>query len=152
MCTSFDALNYDKLKNDHLKILKTFCCLFREQYKPNEYQEEYQRLDLEYYNQMKLVKSIFANKGDLEEALEHIDSNRARFIDHIRKSVLINYEKYHGVSGMSFSFLLERNDSLVKPLLYKLSKDNKAPNSERKYAAQILMEHYQDSTFKENIK
>ncbi len=52
------------------------------------------------------------------------------------------------MSGMSFDFLLNRKDSLVKPLLYELVQDEKAQQIERENAVKILLENYQDSTFK----
>lgn len=116
-------------------------------FKPFEYQEEYQRLDLEYDKQVSLIKSIFSDKEDLEETLKAIGQIRKKFIDSIRNSVYQDYKKYHGVSGMSFDFLLARKDSLVKPLLYELAEDEKAPQSEREYAAKVLIDNYQDSTF-----
>lgn len=110
---------------------------------------EYQRLDLEYDQQISLIRSIFSDREDLEETLKAIEEIRKKFIVNIRKSVYDDYKKYHSVSGMSFDFLLARKDSLVKPLLYELAKDEEAPQFEREYAAKVLIDSYQDSTIKD---
>lgn len=117
-------------------------------FKPFEYQEEYQRLDLEYDKQISMIRSIFSGEEDLKQAIDGINQNRKRFINSIRKSVYKDYKSFHGVSGMSFDFLLNRKDSLIKPLLYELVQDEKAPQMEKENAVKILLENYQDSTFK----
>ena len=118
-------------------------------YKPFEYQEEYQRFDLEYEEQISLFKSLFYEKEDLEDVIKNIELNRKRFIDTIRNQVYLDFKKYHGISGMSFDFMLNRNDSIVEPLLYKLLEDQDAPQSEKEYAKSILKKHFNDSTFNE---
>ena len=137
---------YDTISNPDT-ALAYFLYYTNDEFLPKERQIEYQRLDLEYENQIALIKSIFSDKSDIEKALNNITTNRKRFIDFIRESVKNDYEKYHGVSGMSFDYLLERNDSIVKPLLYELIKDEDAPISEKKYAAKILSEKFNDKTY-----
>ncbi len=53
-------------------------------------------------------------------------------------TVLEEYKRLHGVSGQWFTYLVEKKDEMVVPLLQDLLKNPNAPGSEKEYALSVL--------------
>lgn len=100
--------------------------------------EEYSRWDLEHDKILRLIKSIFNNEPDYEDAIIKLKEKQELFIEYVRGRVQDDYAEYNAVSGMEFEFLVERKDSIIVPLLNKLIANSKAPQDEIEYARSIL--------------
>ena len=100
--------------------------------------EEYIRWDLEYAKISRLLNSLYGREPGFEEAKRNLDDKRERFLQYVRDNVEDELINYHGVSGIRFSFLVERRDSTVIPTLRKVIADPKAPEIEVKYARETL--------------
>lgn len=148
---SDDLQDYDYI-DDPDTALAYFLYRTYKVFEPAEYREEYHRLNLEYNKQIPLVSSIFEDEPDLSIALDSIRVKRDRIVEFSRERVLKDYEKYNGISGMDFEFLIDRRDSLVHPMIKQLMNNDNAPDEEKKYAARVMLERYQDSTYIELLK
>lgn len=100
--------------------------------------EEYIRLDIENEKVMSLFRNMYSQKSNYSILESQIEKNRKEFISYERSVVLNNYKEYNGISGMDFSFLLDRKDSLVTPILRDILINPNAPESEKEYAQKIL--------------
>lgn len=107
--------------------------------------EEYIRWDLEYSKISRLLTSLYGKEPGFEEAIRNLDDKRERFLQYVRDNVEDELINYHGVSGIRFSFLVERRDSTVIPTLRKVIADPKAPEIEVNYARETLAKFHSRS-------
>ena len=138
-----DKEDYLKNYNTNLGDPDTSLAIFLyENHMDDEYWEnnleEYIRWDLEYAKISRLLNSLYGKEPGFEEAKRNLDDKRERFLQYVRGNVEDELINYHGVSGIRFSFLVERKDSTVIPTLRKVIADPKAPEIEVKYARETL--------------
>lgn len=105
---------------------------------PREQIIEYMRWDLEHEKIKPLLVSLYLKGNDKDPVLITLEKNRAAFYDTAVTTVLEEYKKLHGVSGQWFTYLLEKKDEVVVPLLQDLLRNPKAPGSEKEYALGVL--------------
>jgi hypothetical protein len=99
---------------------------------------EYIRWDLEHEKIKPLLVSLYLKGHDNDSVLITLEKNKARFYEIAVTTVLEEYKRLHGVSGQWFTYLLEKKDEMVVPLLQDLLKNQKAPGSEKEYALSVL--------------
>jgi hypothetical protein len=99
---------------------------------------EYMRWDLEHEKIKPLLVSLYIKGNDKDSVLITLEKNRKDFYDTAVTTVMEEYKRLHGVSGQWFTYLLEKNDEVVVPLLRDLLRNPKAPDSEKEYAQQVL--------------
>jgi hypothetical protein len=99
---------------------------------------EYMRWDLEHEKIKPLLVSLYLNGNEKDAVLTTLENNRVAFHDKAVTTVLEEYKQLHGVSGQWFTYLVEKKDEVVVPLLQDLLRNPKAPGSEKAYALKIL--------------
>jgi len=140
------SLNPDLISDPDTAII-IFLFQNHNDFRPDDYYEVYIRLDLEFDVILTLFKSIFAMEEDFDMMEENIKKQRELFIKKARKDLITEYQEYHGLSGMTFDFLIRRNDSIVKPMLYRAVNDTLVSDSEKRYSADLIFDLYADSTY-----
>jgi len=113
---------------------------------PLEQQEEYQRIDLQYQKIMLLFTALFGKEPRFDEMLTAVNANRKAFVDTLRSAVQYELKAYHGLSGMSFDFLVRRQDSIVPLLIKQALTDSLLPSAERQYIEALIAEQRIDTT------
>jgi hypothetical protein len=84
--------------------------------------EEYARYDLEHQKIVRLIKLLYSSHPELNTVLVMLEHNRVIFIKDARNVVLNDIEQYGKVDGKVWEFLVERNDSLIGPLVPPMDK------------------------------
>lgn len=99
---------------------------------------EYKRWDMEHEKIKPLLVSLYLKGSDKDSVLTTLEKNRQAFHDKAVTSVLDDYKRLHSVSGQWFTYLVEKRDEIVLPMLQDLLKDPRAPGSEKEYALSVL--------------
>jgi DNA-binding PucR family transcriptional regulator len=102
--------------------------------------EEYMRWDLENEKLKNLMASLFLEDKQNDSLLPVLERNREMFVRKIRDSVEAEYKQLNGVSGMNFTFLVSRKDSIVRPLVARLLKNPNVSADEKELATNALKE------------
>jgi hypothetical protein len=99
---------------------------------------EYMRWDLEHEKIKPLLVSLYLKGNDKDAVLATLEKNREAFYDKAVATVMDEYKRLHGVSGQWFTYLVEKKDPVVVPLLQDLLRNSNAPGSEKEYALSVL--------------
>ncbi len=120
--------------------------LYREAYRFRPFAhaqiEEYQEFDLQHDSAVALLRKLYAQDPKFDPTLRQLENNRSVFLRAMRQSVVRDYQQYHGLEGMNFDFLLKRDDSIARPLLLRLARDEKVSAYEKAYAREMLVKYY----------
>jgi len=118
-----------------------------DRFEPSYYKEYYQKYDIEYPKHLDLIKTIFKNEKSLSVVIDSIEHIRNEFIIYSRQKVISDLYKYHGISGMDFSFLLHRNDSVVLKISDYVMNNDSVSETEKEYYALSVARFFGDSSF-----
>jgi hypothetical protein len=99
---------------------------------------QYIRWELEHEKIKRLLVSLYLKGTDKDSVLTTLEKNRQAFHDRAVTAVLDDYKRLHSVSGQWFTYLVEKRDEIVLPMLQDLLKDPRAPGSEKEYALSVL--------------
>lgn len=99
---------------------------------------QYKRWDLEHEKIKPLLVNLYLKGHDKDPVLITLEKNRQAFHDKAVTAVLDDYKRLHSLSGQWFTYLVEKKDEMVLPLLQDLLKDPKAPGKEKEYALSVL--------------
>jgi hypothetical protein len=99
---------------------------------------QYKRWDLEHEKIKPLLVNLYLKGNDKDPVLIALEKNREAFHDKAVTTVLDDYKRTHSVSGQWFTYLVEKRDEIVLPILQDLLKDPRAPGTEKEYALSVL--------------
>jgi len=112
-----------------------------------EYKIQYQRFDLEYEKQIKLIKGLYSYDPNLRSKLEKLNNVRNKYLEYAREKVWNEYRKFNAVSGRDFDFLAKRKDSTVLKIVTLLIANDSASKYEKRFGVEEIIKYYGDSTF-----
>lgn len=107
-------------------------------FNPNTQFIQYMRWDLQHEKIKALLVDLYFKGQHKNAVLDALEKNRQAFHDKAVIDVLDGYRNGNGIFGMSFVYLVQKNDEVVLPLLQDLLKNPKAPVQEKEYAMNIL--------------
>ncbi|HEY8898335.1 MAG TPA: hypothetical protein VIM79_26085 [Niastella sp.] len=139
-----DVLPAQENKPDSAKVedpdtaLATFFYRNYKNFNAEAQMSEYKRWDLEHEKIKPLLVNLYLKGNDKDPVLITLEKNRQAFHDKAVTAVLDDYKRLHSLSGQWFTYLVEKKDEMVLPLLQDLLKDPKAPGTEKEYALTVL--------------
>lgn len=105
---------------------------------PNAQFFEYMQWDLQHEKIKPLLVHLYFKGQKKNAVLDALERNRQAFHDKAVIDVLDGYRSGNGIFGMSFAYLVKKNDEVVLPLLQDVINSQKAPVQEKEYAMNIL--------------
>lgn len=105
---------------------------------PNAQFMEYMRWDLHHEKIKPLLAYLYFKGQNKNAVLDALERNRQAFHDKAVVDVLDGYRNGSGIYGISFVYLVQKNDETVLPLLQDVINSPKAPAQEKEYAMKIL--------------